>query len=148
MDREKKYQEALETHKHYDTVSLAICTGIIAVVGACFGVYSNFKIPEFGALIFLAGAVIVWYLFRLYQNCATSALIARNVSAALEVDDLPYGVSYVLVHINEADHSELKDRFFPVRGKGLGIGWRTTRRLTIILICFLLLAAGMAFLGN
>src|SRR5207248_2672671 len=133
-----KYQAALETHKHYDNISLTICIGMVAVVGACVSVYPNIKFPRVGALAFFAGAVIIGFLFWLYRKCAISALIARNYSAELEREDFPYGVSWVLVHINDRDQKELRQKFFPNMSKGLGLGWLPILGFSIVLCMFLI----------
>jgi hypothetical protein len=140
IDEEKKYQAALETHKHYDNLSLTICIGMIAVVGACFSIYSNIKFPRGGALVFFAGAVIIGFLFWLYRKCAISALIARNYSAELEREDIPYGVSWVLVHINDPPEKELRQKFLPNMNKGLGLGWVPILLFAIALCAFLIIA--------
>jgi len=140
MDREKRYQAALDTHKHYDNVSLAIGTGMIVVTGACFSIYSQISTQRLGALVFFAGAVIVRILFILYTKSAKSALIARNFSSALEESDLPYGVSYVLVNISDPNHEELRKRYLPQESKGLGVGTRTVKNVALSLVIFLLVA--------
>ena len=145
IDKDKKYQAALETHKHYDNISLTICVGMIAVVGACFSIYSNIKCQRIGMLVFFAGVPIIGCLFWICRKCIISALIARNYSAELEREDLEYGVSWLLVHLNDPDKTELKEKFLPTAGEGLGRGWLPIAVFSSVLCVFLIAAGAFAW---
>jgi hypothetical protein len=137
LNREERYQAALQTHAHFDNLSVAIVSGMVAVTGAAFAIKPSSSIPSGGALVLLISSVVVLVLLKLYINCARSALIARNLSAELEIRDLPYGISHVSININEPDF----EKFKPVKGQGLGEGTRTVSRFAYLLTSTLILGA-------
>lgn len=134
LERNELYQAAISSHDHYDNLSIAIVTGMIAITGAAFTIDAPDSFPFGNALVLFPTAVVVLLLLRIYDKCARSALIARNLSAKLEVGDFPYGFSYVSVNSEDEQFKEL----IPTRGAGLGTGSRTVTFLAIFLACALL----------
>ncbi len=133
MDKNELYQAVISSHAHYDNLSIAIVTGMIAVTGAAFTVDAPSSFPFGNVLVLFSTAAIVLILLRIYKNCSRSALIARNLSAKLEVDDFPYGFSYVSINSEDEKFNEL----IPTRGVGLGTGSKTVTFLAVFLICTL-----------
>jgi hypothetical protein len=82
-DLSERYKAAIDTHKHYDNLSLAVVTGMIVVVGASFTIADEIKnFPAF--LVFIACVGVLIAFFTLYHSFSRSAGIARNVSANIE----------------------------------------------------------------
>ena len=134
LERNELYQAAISSHAHYDNLSIAIVTGMIAITGAAFAIDAPNSFRFGNALVLVSTAVVVLILLRIYAKCARSALIARNLSAKLEVADFPYGFSYVSVNSEDEEFKEL----MPIQGVGLGTGSRTVTFLAVFLTCTLL----------
>lgn len=92
MDVEK-YKAALEAHKHYDTVSIAIVGGQLAISGASFFIYEKIEGTPVDYLPFVITALCILILLSLYRHCAYFANVARNVAADLEQGKEIPGVS-------------------------------------------------------
>jgi DUF218 domain len=113
------YENAMDQHKHSDSVSLAIVTG--ALVFAC---YPHTKIDyaksglDASGLLFVCGLVGL-FLLCLYLRFAAFAYIARQLMRGLELGWGYSGFSY--------NH----DRFYRSRFPYLGF-FRTTRVLTVL----------------
>lgn len=139
LNLSERYQAAISTHAHFDNLSVAIITGMVVFTGAAFTVKPPASIPFGGAGVLFIASIVIIVLLRLYENCAFSALVARNLSAEMETDDQGYGISYVSVHIKEDKFEHLA----PKQRRGLGRGTRTVTVLAVILC--LSLFAGACF---
>lgn len=91
---EELYKAAIDTHKHYDTVSLTIIVGIIGIAAGSIPLYKAEPIPRLSGFVFLIGVFLDLGLLWLYWRCSELALVARNVSTAIEKGK-PIGVSTV-----------------------------------------------------
>jgi hypothetical protein len=115
-DIEELYKVAIDTHKHYDTLSLTIVAGIIGVAAGSISIYKPDIFPKYSGFVFLCGALIDLFLFYLYWKCSNLALVARKVSRAIEEGEL-IGVSTVfsaIANTEYGDDGELKKKYTPV----------------------------------
>lgn len=124
------YQNAMEQHKHSDSLSLAIVTGALI-----FGGYPHTKLsyatagPDGAVLLVICGAIAL-VLMMLYLRFAAFAFLARCTLRALELGWQRPGFSYN------------NDRFFAARWP-----WRRRVRTTQVLAGLAIIVAAVNFLA-
>lgn len=115
---EERYKAAIETHKHYDTISISCIAGIVGVLPACLLILE--KVPSHypKQILFVAGLLISSVLYRLYYLSAHAANLARNV--AREINASGTGeISTVLYkcHFGEKESiTEMRKTYWPKKG--------------------------------
>ena len=107
--REEKYQAAIDMHRHYDNLSLAVAAAQFGVTYGCYTLFANqslnAKIHTWQILIL--GALAVIALYFLYLRCNWHARVARNVARLLEVDPNSPGVSEVISQAKAGNQGHL-----------------------------------------
>jgi len=81
------YHEALNSHRHYDTMAntaLSLMVAAMAGVPVLYGSVSKIAGAE---IMFLLGAVIIHFSVQTYKRFDRYAAIALNVAAAIESED-------------------------------------------------------------
>ncbi|WP_122319600.1 hypothetical protein [Pseudomonas syringae group genomosp. 3] len=81
------YREALNSHRHYDTMAnmaLSLMVATMAGTPVFYGAISKILGAE---LVFLLGVVIIHFTIQTYKRFDSYAAIALNVAAAIESDD-------------------------------------------------------------
>nr|WP_093049441.1 hypothetical protein [Pseudomonas sp. NFPP33] len=81
------YHEALNSHRHYDTMAntaLSLMVASMAGIPALYGAISKITGAEF---VFLLGSLIIHFAIQTYKRFDRYAAIALNVAAAIENDD-------------------------------------------------------------
>lgn len=106
---EEKYRAALETHRHYDTLSITSIAGMFAVTYGCLSMHNDLEAPKNVNLILYAGVVALGLLYALYLKLSNYALVARNVSKELEKED-GMGISEVYYLFIQNDEESKKKR--------------------------------------
>ena len=103
--REEKYKAAIETHRHYDNLSLAIVAAQFGVTYGCYTLFANQSLSSrlHAWQILVLGCFAIIALYFLYLRCAWHARIARNVARFLEVDPTSPGISEVLWRVKAGD---------------------------------------------
>jgi len=81
---EERYKAAIDTHKLYDTVSIAIVGGMFAVTGASFLIYEKVGLNKLAVIVFIATALLLIPLLIIYRKSAFYANTARNVASVLK----------------------------------------------------------------
>lgn len=141
--REAKYTAAIQTHRHCDTISMALVTGIIAVSGFSVSLYNTLSANCYVSYIFIAAATVNLMLYLMYRESSDNARIARNVARALESGDSE-GISYVLYNLkygNIAVKKKLADNFGSKRPPFFGTSiFRLVNYLAIVLILIMIIA--------
>lgn len=104
------FRELREEHKHYDTLSLTIATGALAVTFShqahLFGMTE-----QSGGTSFFMASIIGFLFFKIYLRCAQFALISRRVMETLEVAWDQPGFSF--------NFRSFGPRFGAFRGRGV-----------------------------
>jgi hypothetical protein len=104
--REDKYKVAIETHKHYDTLSITVIAGMFAITFACYSLHKDLRGIINTNYIFFVGAAANLVFYFMYHKLSTFALIARNVSRMLELKD-GMGVSEVYFLSTQKDQKSV-----------------------------------------
>jgi hypothetical protein len=141
VSTDEKYKAAIETHRHYDSLSITAIGGMFAVTYGCYSLHKDLHSIINTNHIFIIGAAAIAVLFFLYYKLSEFALIARNVSRMLESDD-GLGVSEVYYLSIQKDAESVK-KFTPYAIKqlyGLSFSIRNIVLLIavvqIIVLCF------------
>jgi hypothetical protein len=113
--REEKYKAAIESHRHYDTLSITAIAGMFAVTYGCYNLHKELHNILNTNAIFFIGAVAIIFFYCLYYKLSNFALIARNVSRMLEKED-GFGVSEVYYISTQKDEDSIK-KFAPYERK-------------------------------
>lgn len=108
---DEKYKAALESHKHYDNISITSVAGMFAVTYGCYSLHKNLNDIIYTEYIFVMGVLAIIALYFLYYKLSTFALIARHVHQKLERQD-GLGVSEVYYLYTQSDE-ESKKKFKP-----------------------------------
>ena len=126
---EEKYQAALNEHKHYDSLSLAVVTGMIITAGGAFSVAKDAAIPH--SFVFIAAMGVMISLMFLYSSLSNYAGIARKVAANFERAN-PSSKGFSEVY----DDKQLRNAYKQTKGQ--------TYVTVLILGLFLFICLGLA----
>jgi len=97
-----KYKIAIDTHKHYDTISTSVIAGIAALPLGVLSIKWPSFIPYYKWVVPALFFIFETLLLLLYLKLSWYATIARNTAAALEISDGP-GVSQVLKEMSDQE---------------------------------------------
>ena len=101
MNRADVYHEALSSHRHYDSLSVATTSLLAAVIGGTPVLYNNIKELPGSWSVFALGAAIIYLTLQIYGRFDRHATVALNVAALIEsgkesIDEaLIFGFAYV-----------------------------------------------------
>jgi hypothetical protein len=87
LSREEKYKAAIETHRHYDNLSMSVVAGMFGVAFACFSLHKEIEKVMVARQLFFVGALAVLVLHLIYRRLSHYATVARDVSTILESKD-------------------------------------------------------------
>jgi hypothetical protein len=87
MNHEEKYKAALDSHKHYDSLSMTVVAGMFAVTYGSYSLQKDLINSPVSTLIYYVGAIAIVLLYLLYRKLSYLAIIARNVTRELELSD-------------------------------------------------------------
>ena len=98
----EKYKAAIDTLKHYDTVSVGVIGGIFGV--PLFALSKTSAFPnKWELFVFMAASsFLVYCLWQIYIKLAFFAAIARHLSARHEQSDCLMGISQAYVGTSDA----------------------------------------------
>lgn len=117
-----KYTAAIETHRHCDTVSMALVAGMLATCGSSMALFNSVSSSAYACYapyVFAITAIIATVLYCMYRRSSEHSRIARNVARCLAFEDGP-GISYVLFEMYHGENGEkerLKKEYGPPEGK-------------------------------
>jgi hypothetical protein len=111
MTRGDKYKAAIETHRQYDTLSIAAVGGMFAVTYGCYNLHKELSAIMYTKYFYIMGAAAIAILYLLYLKLSIYATIARNVARVLEKTD-GLGVSEVY-YLTTNDDKASKEAFEP-----------------------------------
>jgi hypothetical protein len=133
MNRVDKYNAALDSHKHYDTLSISTVAGMFAVTYGCYSLHKDLKSILYTEYLFLIGVLALFLLLLLYGMLSRYALISRKVSEELEKgQDL--GISEVFSMANAKD-SEIEKKFERIYDVKWSFKRLSIRNIVLILAC-------------
>jgi hypothetical protein len=89
MDKADAYHEAMNTHRHYDTLSSAIISLLGTVVVGTPALYLSIKDLPGSWLIFAFSSLIIYFALQVYGRFDRWATIALNVAALIESGEEP-----------------------------------------------------------
>ena len=87
MNTSDAYHEALNSHRHYDTMANATLSLIGAVIAGTPALYSSTVQIKGSQLVFLLSVLIIYICLQTYKRFDRYAGIALNVAAAIEAQD-------------------------------------------------------------
>lgn len=115
---EERYKAAIETHKHYDSISISCVAGIIGILPGCLLFAEKTKTPLQHQIIFTAGILLTVLLYSLYHLSSINAGIARNVARKIHSGyNYEISTAYYQCHFGTEDEIAIfRDEIWPKKG--------------------------------